>query len=71
MAFQHWYCESCAEEGTVQHKKGAGVWEVKEKITVQHRKYFPACDEMRGLEHVRLGFPNKAFYKRKAEPATS
>jgi len=70
MAFQHWYCEWCGEDGTVQHKKHAGVWEVKEQISAQHRRYFPACAEMQGLSQVRLGFPPKGFAAKKREPVT-
>lgn len=67
MAFQHWFCEFCGEEGTVQYKKHAGVYEVKEKIGSQHRKYFPACPEMNGMEYVRLGFPSEKFKRARRE----
>lgn len=59
MAFQHWHCECCREEGTVQHKKDAGVHEVKEMIGSQHRKYAAYCADVYGIDKVRLGFPTR------------
>lgn len=66
MAFRHWYCEWCGEEGTVRHKKNAGVYEVHTAIGAHHRRKFEACAEMNGTECVRLGVPSAAW-RRKAK----
>lgn len=57
MAFQHWYCEKCGKESTEQHRKDAGVWEVKEQIAFKHRFKSSVCARANGLTAVRLGFP--------------
>lgn len=68
MAFQHWYCEWCGEEGSVQHKKDASVFEVQAAIGRHHRRKFEACTEMNGTEYVRLGFPSAAWRRKVKEP---
>lgn len=55
MAFEHWHCERCHSENTVQYKKDAGVWEVKERISAQHRKRAFACHEDNGIIWIRIG----------------
>ena len=58
MAFQHWYCEKCSSENTVQHAKDASVYHVRNLIASQHGKRSMKCANEHGLNWVRVGFPD-------------
>lgn len=53
--FQQWYCELCRAESSVRYAKGAGVYEVRNKIEIQHARRVK-CHSRNGLQRVRLGF---------------
>lgn len=57
MAFEHWYCEKCKRESTVQYKKTAGVYEVRNLIEFHHGRKSRNCAIQNGVTFVRLGFP--------------
>jgi hypothetical protein len=67
VAFQHWYCERCGEENTVQYKKHADVYDVRDRIADQHYRKNRNCHATHGLASVRGGFPaNRQAKKWKA-----
>lgn len=55
MAFEHWYCEGCREDGCVRYQKHASVFEVATKIGENHRKKSPICAGIHGRDKVRIG----------------
>lgn len=57
MAFEHWYCEKCGKESTVQYKKHAAVYEVRNMIYHQHTRKSSKCALHNGINFVRVGFP--------------
>ncbi len=59
MAFEHWYCEKCKGENTVQHRKDDSVFHVLNLIATQHGKRSMKCANENGLKFVRIGFPEQ------------
>jgi hypothetical protein len=59
VAFEHWYCEKCRKESTVQYKKNAGVYDVRNMIEYQHTRKSSKCALNNGIRFVRVGFPDQ------------
>ena len=49
-----WRCEGCKRSGSVQHRKDAGVTEVRNLLIFAHRRRDESCHQRDGIAKVRV-----------------